>query len=415
MRNSAAMKAPNHTSVLIDGTYAWFRLGIALILSTVGGISMWSSVVVLPAIEAEFAIDRGDASVPYFATMGGFALGGIFMGRISDRFGVTIPLLLGTVMLGIGYTLAAQAQNLWQFVAVQALLIGMLGGSAFLGPLVADVTMWFQRRRGIAVAIVASGNYISGAVWPPVMQFAIDEFGWRQAYVGIAVTCCVIMIPLAFVMRRPPPETETADAHETPMAAQTLPVSSGTLQFLLVIAGLACCIAMSMPQVHIVAYCVDLGYGAQRGAEMLSLMLGFGVVSRVASGMIADKIGGLGTLMIGTVAQCLALFLFLPFDGLYQLYLVAAFFGLAQGGIVPSYALIVRDYFPAREAATRVSLVLMMTVAGMAIGGWMTGEIQALAGSYEMAFLNGIMFNLINMSIAGWLLINRMRAQRSLA
>ena len=415
MRNSAAMKAPDHTSNLIDGTYAWFRLGIALILSTVGGISLWSSVVVLPAIEAEFAIDRGDASVPYFATMGGFALGGIFMGRISDRFGITIPLLLGTLMLGIGYTLAAQAQNLWQFVAVQALLIGMLGGSAFLGPLVADVTMWFRRRRGIAVAIVASGNYISGAVWPPIMQFAIDEFGWRQAYVGIAVTCCVIMIPMAFIMRRPPPETETVDAHETPMAAQTLPVSSGTLQFLLGIAGLACCIAMSMPQVHIVAYCVDLGYGAQRGAEMLSLMLGFGVVSRVAFGMIADKIGGLGTLMIGTVAQCLALFLFLPFDGLYQLYLVAAFFGLAQGGIVPSYALIVRDYFPAREAATRVSLVLMMTVAGMAIGGWMTGEIQALAGSYEMAFLNGITFNLINMSIAGWLLINRIRAQRNLA
>ena len=415
MRNSAAMKAPDHTSDLIDGTYAWFRLGIALILSTVGGISLWSSVVVLPAIEAEFAIDRGDASVPYFATMGGFALGGIFMGRVSDRFGITIPLLLGTLMLGIGYMLAAQVQNLGQFVAVHALLIGMLGGSAFLGPLVADVTMWFRRRRGIAVAIVASGNYISGAVWPPIMQFAIDEFGWRQAYVGIAVTCCVIMIPMAFIMRRPPPETETVDAHETPMAAQTLPVSSGTLQFLLGIAGLACCIAMSMPQVHIVAYCVDLGYGAQRGAEMLSLMLGFGVVSRVAFGMIADKIGGLGTLMIGTVAQCLALFLFLPFDGLYQLYLVAAFFGLAQGGIVPSYALIVRDYFPAREAATRVSLVLMMTVAGMAIGGWMTGEIQALAGSYEMAFLNGIIFNLINMSIAGWLLINRIRAQQRLA
>ncbi len=409
------MIAPDQSSDLIDGTYAWFRLGIALVLSTVGGISLWSSVVVLPAIEAEFAIDRGDASVPYLATMGGFALGGIFMGRISDRFGVTIPLLVGTVMLCIGYTLAAQTENLWQFVAVQALLIGMLGGSAFLGPLVADVTMWFQKRRGIAVAIVASGNYISGAIWPPIMQFAIDEFGWRQAHVGIAVVCGIIMIPLAFVMRHRPPDTETANSTAPPVALKDLPVSSSTLQLLLVVAGLACCIAMSMPQVHIVAYCVDLGYGAQRGAEMLSLMLGFGVVSRVASGLIADKIGGLGTLMLGTMAQCLALFLFLPFDGLYQLYLVSAFFGLAQGGIVPSYALIVRDYFPAREAATRISLVLMMTVAGMAIGGWLTGEIQAQTGSYEMAFLNGIMFNLVNMSIAGWLLINRMRAQGSLA
>ena len=398
----------------MDGGYAWCRLGIALILSTVGGISLWSSVVVLPAIEAEFAIDRGDASVPYLATMAGFALGGIFMGRISDRFGVTIPLLLGTVMLCIGYTLAALSQSLWQFVAVQALLIGMLGGSAFLGPLVADITMWFQRRRGIAVAIVASGNYISGAVWPPIMQFAIDEIGWRHAHIGIAVACGVIMIPLALLMRQPSPGKDTAHAHETHIAAQNLPVSSGTLQLLLVIAGLACCIAMSMPQVHIVAYCVDLGFGAQRGAEMLSLMLGFGVVSRVVSGLIADKIGGLGTLLLGTVAQCLALLLFLPFDGLYQLYLVSAFFGLAQGGIVPSYALIVRDYFPAHEAATRVSLVLTMTVAGMAIGGWVTGEIQAQTGSYEMAFLNGILFNLVNMSIAGWLLINRMRAQGSL-
>tara|TARA_Y100000589_G_C27176109_1_gene638838 strand:+ start:862 stop:2061 length:1200 start_codon:yes stop_codon:yes gene_type:complete len=399
----------------MDGGYAWCRLGIALILSTVGGISLWSSVVVLPAIEAEFAIDRGDASVPYLATMAGFALGGIFMGRISDRFGVTIPLLLGTVMLCIGYTLAALSQSLWQFVAVQALLIGMLGGSAFLGPLVADITMWFQRRRGIAVAIVASGNYISGAVWPPIMQFAIDEFGWRHAHIGIAVACGVVMIPLALLMRQPSPKEDTAHARETQIAAQNLPVSSGTLQLLLVIAGLACCIAMSMPQVHIVAYCVDLGFGAQRGAEMLSLMLGFGVVSRVVSGLIADKIGGLGTLLLGTVAQCLALLLFLPFDGLYQLYLVSAFFGLAQGGIVPSYALIVRDYFPAHEAATRVSLVLTMTVAGMAIGGWVTGEIQAQTGSYEMAFLNGILFNLANMSIAGWLLINRMRAQGSLA
>ena len=399
----------------MDGGYAWCRLGIALILSTVGGISLWSSVVVLPAIEAEFSIDRGDASVPYLATMAGFALGGIFMGRISDRFGVTIPLLLGTVMLCIGYTLAALSQSLWQFVAVQALLIGMLGGSAFLGPLVADITMWFQRRRGIAVAIVASGNYISGAVWPPIMQFAIDEIGWRHAHIVIAVACGVIMIPLALLMRQPSPGEDTAHARETQIAAQNLPVSSGTLQLLLVIAGLACCIAMSMPQVHIVAYCVDLGFGAQRGAEMLSLMLGFGVVSRVMSGLIADKIGGLGTLLLGTVAQCLALLLFLPFDGLYQLYLVSAFFGLAQGGIVPSYALIVRDYFPAHEAATRVSLVLTMTVAGMAIGGWVTGEIQAQTGSYEMAFLNGILFNLVNMSIAGWLLINRMRAQGSLA
>jgi len=337
------------------------------------------------------------------------------MGRITDRFGITIPLLISAVMLGIGYFLAAKTENLWQFVFVQAVFIGMLGGSAFLGPLVADITMWFQKRRGIAVAIVASGNYISGAVWPPIMQYAINEFGWREAHLAIGIACFVIIIPLALTLRRSPPVSETTASDQIPIAAQTLPISGNTLQILLIIAGLSCCIAMSMPQVHIVAYCVDLGYGAQRGAEMLSLMLGLGVVSRIVSGFIADKISGLGALMLGTVLQCMGLFLFLPFDGLYQLYLISAFFGLAQGGIVPSYALIVRDYFPAKEAGARVSLVLMMTVAGMALGGWMSGEIQAFTGNYEMAFLNGILFNLVNMSIAGWLMVTRLRVQDRVA
>jgi MFS family permease len=178
---------------------------------------------------------------------------------------------------------------------------------------------------------------------------------------------------------------------------------------LLIVAGLACCIAMSMPQVHIVAYCGDLGYGVARGAEMLSIMLGLGVVSRIASGFLADKIGGLGTLILGSMLQCMALLLYIPFDGLISLYVVSALFGLAQGGIVPSYAMIVRQYFPAREAGTRVSLVLMTTVVGMAIGGWMSGEIYDLTGSYQAAFMNGIAWNLLNMSIAFWLLIGTWR------
>ena len=166
---------------------------------------------------------------------------------------------------------------------------------------------------------------------------------------------------------------------------------------------------MSMPQVHIVAYCGDLGYGVARGAEMLSIMLGLGVVSRIASGFLADKIGGLGTLILGSMLQCMALLLYIPFDGLISLYVVSALFGLAQGGIVPSYAMIVRQYFPAREAGTRVSLVLMTTVVGMAIGGWMSGEIYDLTGSYQAAFMNGIAWNLLNMSIAFWLLIGTWR------
>jgi MFS family permease len=400
---------------LTDSGYAWWRLAASMALGTIGGVGMWSSVVVLPVIQAEFGIERGEASLPYTATMLGFAVGGVLMGRLSDRFGIMLPVLISALMLCVGYVLAAQATGLWQFLLAQALIIGMLGTATTFGPLIADVSHWFRRRRGIAVAIVASGSYAAGTIWPPILQHAIDAWGWRQTHVGVGIFCVVTMLPLALCLRR------RADLGEgtVPMSARdmadTLRMSPATLQLLLVIAGLACCIAMSMPQVHIVAYCADLGYGPARGAQMLSLMLGFGVVSRLASGLIADRIGGVGTLLLGSSLQCLALLFYLPFDGLTPLYIVSALFGLSQGGIVPSYALIVRDYFPAREAGARVSLVLMATIVGMAAGGWMSGAIYDLTSSYQAAFLNGIAWNLLNMSIAFWLLLGRIRPQRAAA
>jgi len=402
---------PSAAASALDSPYAWWRLAISLALSTIGGIGLWSAVVSLPALEAEFGVDRGGASLPYTATMVGFAVGGVMMGRLSDRFGIRVPVVLGTVMLGFGYVIAAQATALWQFILAQAVLIGMLGSSATFGPMVADVSLWFVKRRGIAIAIVASGNYLSGTLWPPLLQYAIETVGWRQAHVGIGVLCIVTMLPLTLALRRRSPVEDggiPVGAHGLSGAVR---MSPSVLQTLLVIAGLSCCIAMSMPQVHIVAYCGDLGYGAQRGAEMLSIMLGLGVISRVGSGFIADRIGGVNTLILGSMLQCLALLFYLPFDGLMSLYVVSALFGLSQGGIVPSYALIVREYFPAREAGARVSLVLMATVGGMAIGGWMSGAIYDLTGSYQAAFLNGIAWNLLNMSIAFWLLMDQRRRQ----
>ena len=386
-----------------------WRLLASLALSTIGGVGLWSVVVALPAIEAEFGVDRGGASLPYTATMLGFAVGGVLMGRLADRFGIMVPLLLGSLMLGLGYVAAAQATALWQFVLVQALLIGLLGSSATFGPLVADVSLWFTRRRGIAVAVVASGNYLAGTLWPPILQYGIGAVGWRQTYVAAGLFCVLTMLPLSLALRRRAPLHDAGPLVGAREMVGAFRMSPSVLQALLVLAGLACCIAMSMPQVHIVAYCGDLGYGPARGAEMLSLMLGTGVVSRLASGLIADRIGGLGTLILGSTLQCLALMFYLPFDGLASLYVVSALFGLSQGGIVPSYALIVRDHFPAREAGARVSLVLMATVLGMAAGGWMAGAIYDLTGSYQMAFLNGIAWNLLNMSIAFWLLLARPR------
>jgi len=393
-----------------ESLYAWLRLAASLALMTVSGVGMYAVAVVLPAVQAEFGTARSAASLPYAATMIGFGLGGILMGRLTDRFGVMVPVLIGGVCLGLGFVAAGASSGLWQFTLVQGLLIGLLGTSSSFAPLVADTSMWFTRRRGIAVAICASGNYLAGAVWPPVLQHYVDTIGWRAAFTGIGIFCAATMIPLAFALRRKPPELDSS-AHSSPASNKTLDIAPNTLLALLCIAGVACCVAMSMPQVHIVAYCGDLGYPAARGAEMLSVMLGFGIVSRLASGWICDRIGGLRTLLLGSGLQGVALLMFLPFNSLASLYVVAALFGLFQGGIVPSYAIIVREYFPPREAGARVGIVLMCTLLGMALGGWMTGAIFDLTGSYRAAFLNGIGWNLLNLTIAFWLLRRSMAPQ----
>ncbi len=400
------MTAPSDP--LIDSAYAWRRLIVSLLIATVSGVGFWSTVVVLPAIEVEFGITRADASLPYTATLIGFAIGGVAYGWVVDRIGIAIPVAIGGVMLGLGYIATAFAENTWQFVIAQGVLIGMLGSAVGFGPLVADVSLWFKRRRGIAIALVASGNYIAGAVWPPIIQHLTSAYDWRVAHMVMGVVCVVVMVGLAPLLRRRPPSITLAPGVTAPAEQLVpMPVSKTALQALLVIAGISCCIAMSMPQVHIVAYCVDLGFGPARGAEMLSIMLGLGVVSRIASGLLADRIGGLMTLIIGSMLQAIALSFYLPFDGLASLYLVSALFGLAQGGIVPSYALVVREYYPAREAASRVSFVLMSTVGGMALGGWLSGVIYDVTGSYQAAFLNGILFNVLNLAIMIWLLSRR--------
>jgi len=382
-----------------DSSYSWFRMAVSLALATIGGIGLWAAVITLPVIQKEFGIDRAGASVPYTMTMIGFALGGVMMGRLADRFGIMVPMFVGTLFLGAGFIACAYAPSYWTFVAAQAGIIGLFGVATTFGPLVADISLWFQKRRGIAVAIVASGNYLAGTIWPPFLTYAIAQWGWRNSYIVIGIISVALMLPLSLLLR------PRASLEERPAPASLSREPNGTpvLQGLLIFAGLACCVAMSMPQVHIIAYCADLGYGTARGAEMLSLMLGFGVISRFASGMLADKIGGVGTLIIGSMLQCLALLFYIPFDGLTSLYIVSAFFGLAQGGIVPSYALIIRDNFPARQAGFRISLVLTSTVMGMALGGWLSGEIFDATGSYTWAFLHGIGWNLCNMAVAIWL------------
>src|SRR3954464_2360890 len=400
--NVTTLTAGRPSMDAVDSTYAWMRLFVALVLGTIGSVGMWAYVVALPPVQADFGIDRAAASTPYTVAMIGFAFGGVLMGRLSDRFGIVLPAIFGTVLLGVGFVAAGYAPNIWLLDAAYALL--GFGTSGTFGPVISDMSHWFRKRRGIAIAIASCGNYLAGAVWPPVIQHFIETDGWRTTHIWVGIFCLVTMVPLALLMRRPWRPSHAENATQTG-ARGTLGLKPNTLQALLAIAGVACCVAMAMPQVHIVAYCGDLGYGPARGAEMLSLMLGLGLIARVASGSIADKIGGLGALMIGSALQAFALLLYLGFNGRTSLYVVSGLFGLFQGGIIPMYAVIVREYFPPKEAGVRVGIALMFALFGMALGGWMSGAIFDLTGSYRAAFANGFLWNLLNLAIIGWLLI----------
>jgi MFS family permease len=387
----------------IDSRYAWFRLGVAVLLSTLGGVGTWSVVVALPAIQAEFDAARGAASLPFTLTMIGFGLGCVLMGRLSDRFGVVRPVLFGACALGVGYVLVSLAGSLPQVALIYGLLVGLLGTASTFVPLMADVSRWFERRRGIAVALSASGNYLAGAFWPPVVDLAIRQYGWRAAHFWIGIACVALMVPLTLLLRAPAPRRP---AGAVALAPRFPPVrlAPGTLQGLLSVASVCCCVAMSMPQVHIVAYCGDLGYGVANGARMLSVMLLFGIPSRIASGFVADRLGGMATLAIGSAAQMTALALYLTSDGLVPLYVISALFGLFQGGLVPGYAIVIRENFPANEAGGRLGVVIMASLLGMALGGWMSGAIYDMTGSYRAAFANGVAWNAVNLAIVLFLL-----------
>ena len=399
----------------VESSYAWWRLAASVTLSTVGGIGMWCLVVALPSIQQDLGITRADISFAYTMNTLGFFAGGVTWGKLVDKRGIVLTAVLSATGLAIGFATAPFTPSLPLFAAVQV-LIGFSAAATF-APLVADISHWFDKRRGIAVAIAASGNYLAGAIWPSIIQIMIADHGWRATYWAAGALCFVAMIPLALTLRRKPPQHETMGAEGGADGAagaaihspRSLGLSPNGLQAVLVVAGIGCCVAMSMPQVHIVAYCADLGYGVARGAEMLSLMLGFGIVSRIASGWIADRVGGVKTLLLGSTLQCVALVFYLVDDSVNSLYLASALFGLFQGGIVPSYAIIVREYFPPKEAGFRVGLAISSTLIGMALGGWMGGVLFDMTGSYRAAFINGIAWNLLNGAVAWWLLFRQNR------
>ena len=390
----------------VDSRYAWWRLAASVALSAFGAVGMWGVVVIFPNLQAEFATTRAEVSFSYTTTMLGFGAGSILLGRLIDTKGAFVTMLLSTVLIAGGYAGASLAPSLTVFALLQA-VIGVGSGAAFI-PLVADVSHWFAKRRALAMAICASGNYIGGAAWPKITEVVAHQYDWRTTYLVVAVACFVGMLP-ACVVLRPRSPAHAGAAAAAPHSSRALGLSPNGLQLWLGIAGIGCCVAMAMPQVHIVAYCVDLGYGTARGAEMLSVMTVCGIVSRLGSGWIADRVGGLKTLLLGSTAQAVALLGYLVSDGLAGLYVVSALFGLFQGGIIPSYGVIVREYFPSKEACARMGIAISATIIGMAGGAWMGGKLFDLTGSYHAAFLNGIAWNLLNGAIVWWLVSRQNR------
>ena len=386
-----------------DSLYSLTRLIITLFIAIVGNAGMWGIVVIMPNLGDEFQVSRSVLSIPYTLTMLGFALGNVFLGRIVDRFGITRAIILASLLNAFGYVCASIFDS-FLALAFFHLFIG-LGTAVSFGPLLADISLWFRKYRGIAVAITASGNYVSGAIFPILLGGLISDYGWRISYFLLALSCIFIILPASFFLQR---RLDKKYSDEQERQASIMSTSSRfkplTLQIILSIAGICCCVAMSMPQIHLVTMCVDLGYGSQVGAEMLSLMLLGGVISRLVSGVLVDFIGGVRTLLLGSSLQCIGLILYYPTTEMNSLYLVSLIFGLSQGGIVPSYAIIVREYMPPQEAGARVGIVIMATVIGMAFGGWISGVIFDATNSYQLAILNGIIWNLVNILIVASLI-----------
>ena len=396
---------------LVDSAGAWLRLGFVLVLSVVVGVGMWSVVVILPTVQLDLGITRGQASLPYVATMIGYGLGGVVFGRFSDRYGIHRTVVIGIVLMSLGYVSASFAPNLGFLSLSQGLLIGV-GTSTTFAPLIAHVSHWFERRKGAAVGIVASGQYLSGAIWPTILESAVKDYGWQHTYMLVGIVILLTALPLSMVLsQRPSNEEGGVDAPVESLPSK-LTISRSWFMALLMISIFSCCIAMSMPQVHLVAFCGDLGFGEGTGAKMLSVMLGFGVVSRLGFGWLSDHIGGLKTVIIGVFLQGVGLALFLFFDTLVSLFVISAIFGLFQGGIVPAYALVVREHLPQKVVGEKVGMVMLASLGGMAAGGWVPGYLFDLTGGYDAAFVNGLVWNALPLVAIPWLLI---RFQRSLS
>lgn len=390
-----------------DSQQAWFRLAIIFTMSVIGTAGMWSVVIILPNIQNEFTLDRAASTYPYVATMFGYGFGNVIIGRMLDKIGIKKPIIFALCLLITSYVLSFFAKNVFWLSTIQFFL--GFSAAAFFGPMMADISNYFYKRKGLAVSLVASGQHLCGAIWPFVIKDFIIEGDWRNAHLFIALVCSILIPILFYFLGNKVPkmnnEQKLTTQDEDINSKVNLSISNRQIQILLMIAGVLCCVAMSMPQVHIVPLCIDNGYGLAVGTEILSFMLFAAVASRVIFGFLSDKIGPIQTLILGSSLQAISLTMFLPFNSQLSLYIVAICFGLSQGGIVPIYAVIISKFLPSNEVAERVGWLIFATIIGMSLGGWLSGEIYDFTNSYRLAFINGIFWNIINLCIMIYLFI----------
>ena len=397
----------------IEGRGSWIAASITLAILSVSYGAPLVVVVGLKPIAASLDADRSLVALAGSLIWLGTGLGGIVMGWIADRIGMRPIAIFGAAMTGLGLAVSAIGE-VWALVFGSAVLIGLLGNSAHFPPLVTYVSRWFDRRRGTAVALISSGQYIAGVVWPAVFERGISTFGWQATMLGFAAVVAGVIVPLALFLRPPPQpvRAEAAAAHPY-RRVQALRLQPNLVQAMLCAAGFLCCVPMAMPAGHLVALCSDLGIPAARGAAMLSLLLGCAFVSRMFWGWLTDRIGGLGAVFAGSACQALAIAAFVVTQNEAGLFTVSALYGLGFSGIIPAYVVAIRELFPAAEASWRVPTLLFTSMAGMAFGGWFAGALYDDFGFYAPAFAAGALFNLANLSVIGFLVVRQARQSRA--
>ncbi len=390
-------------SLSVESGYSWLVAVASLATLALAMGANYLAIVSVPFFEADMGWSRSAATSVYSATTLGAGVGGIVMGYYAGRMGVQAALSVAATSIVVGCILVALADSLQGLLIPAFIFIGMLGMGTGFSPLIANVTLWFDRNRGLAIAVVACGQTVAGGIWNVTFEPLLVEYGWRIVYVGYGLFAAACIVPLSFVHRRPAPELQrirTAALAGGPPPVRTTPdINPNLLSLLLGVAIIGCCVAMSMPVAQMVAYCSTLGYGTATGAKIASLLLICSGVSRLGFGLISDRIGGLNTILVGASMQAAALSLFIFFDGRDQLFLISALFGLVFGGIVPAYGLAVRELFPAQDAQKRTGIVYFFGYIGMGGGGLIGGIVYDVTLNYPTAFAVGVAFNLVNIAL----------------